>query len=73
VVSSEATGMSALQAIMEQRPQLVVLDLGLPDVDGEDLLRTVRAVSQVPIVVVTALVGVTSSLVLVADPTVVTR
>jgi DNA-binding response OmpR family regulator len=54
VVSSEATGMSALQAIMERRPQLVVLDLGLPDVDGEDLLRMVRAVSQVPIVVVTA-------------------
>lgn len=54
VVSSEATGMGALQAIMQQRPELVVLDLGLPDVDGQDLLRMLRAVSKVPIVVVTA-------------------
>jgi DNA-binding response OmpR family regulator len=54
VVTSESTGISALQAIMERRPELVVLDLGLPDIDGADLLRMVRAVSQVPIVVVTA-------------------
>jgi DNA-binding response OmpR family regulator len=53
-VTSEATGMAGLQAIVERRPELVVLDLGLPDVDGDDLLRMVRAVSQVPIVVVTA-------------------
>ena len=54
VVTAEATGISALQTIMERRPELVVLDLGLPDVDGDELLRMVRAVSQVPIVVVTA-------------------
>jgi DNA-binding response OmpR family regulator len=53
-VTSEATGMAGLQAIVERRPDLVVLDLGLPDVDGDDLLRMVRAVSQVPVVVVTA-------------------
>jgi DNA-binding response OmpR family regulator len=54
VVRSEPTGMSGLQAIIDHRPALVILDLGLPDIDGEDLLRMVRAVSQVPIVVVTA-------------------
>jgi DNA-binding response OmpR family regulator len=54
VVRSEPNGISGLKAIMECRPALVVLDLGLPDVDGADLLRMVRAVSQVPIVVVTA-------------------
>jgi DNA-binding response OmpR family regulator len=54
VVTSEATGIGALKTIMERRPELVVLDLGLPDVDGDELLRMVRAVSQVPIVVVTA-------------------
>jgi DNA-binding response OmpR family regulator len=53
-VASAATGMDALKAVIDQRPDLVVLDLGLPDVDGEDLLLMVRAVSQVPIVVVTA-------------------
>lgn len=54
VVRSEPNGLSGLQAIVDYRPALVVLDLGLPDIDGEDLLRMVRAVSQVPIVVVTA-------------------
>jgi two-component system KDP operon response regulator KdpE len=46
--------MSALQLIINDRPDLVILDLGLPDVDGTDLLRMVRSVSQVPIVVATA-------------------
>ena len=54
VVTSAETGMSALQAIIDTRPDLVVIDLGLPDVDGEDLLRMIRSVSQVPIVVATA-------------------
>jgi DNA-binding response OmpR family regulator len=54
VTTSVSTGLAALQAIIDQRPDAVVLDLGLPDVDGEDLLRLVRAVSQVPVVVTTA-------------------
>lgn len=54
VVASAESGMTALQAVIDSRPDLVVLDLGLPDVDGEDLLRMIRAVSQVPIVVATA-------------------
>jgi DNA-binding response OmpR family regulator len=54
VMTSETTGMGGLRAIVDRRPDLVILDLGLPDVDGEDLLRMVRSVSQVPIVVATA-------------------
>ena len=54
VVTSVASGMSALQEIIDRGPDLVILDLGLPDVDGEDLLRMVRSVSQVPIIVATA-------------------
>ena len=54
VVTSVESGMDALQAVIDTRPDLVVLDLGLPDIDGENLLRMIRSVSQVPIVVATA-------------------
>jgi two-component system KDP operon response regulator KdpE len=54
VVSSVATGMGALPFVIDHNPDLVVLDLGLPDVPGEDLLRMIRSVSQVPVVVATA-------------------
>jgi DNA-binding response OmpR family regulator len=54
VVASCPTGMGGLQAVVSQQPDLVVLDLGQPDVDGVDLLRMIRAVSQVPIIVATA-------------------
>src|SRR4051812_36760599 len=46
--------MSGLQQAVEGRPDLVVLDLGLPDLDGAELLRMLRAVSAVPVIVATA-------------------
>src|SRR4051794_9467691 len=46
--------MSGLQQAVEERPDLVVLDLGLPDLDGGELLRMLRAVSAVPVIVATA-------------------
>src|SRR3954470_18270714 len=46
--------MSGLQQAVEGRPDLVVLDLGLPDLDGTELLRMLRAVSRVPVIVATA-------------------
>jgi DNA-binding response OmpR family regulator len=54
VVASKATGLAALTQIVEHRPELVVLDLGLPDIDGEDLLQMIRSVSRVPVIVATA-------------------
>ncbi len=54
VVSSSATGMEGLQYAIDNSPDLVVLDLGLPDVDGLTVLTMLRAVSRVPVIVVTA-------------------
>ncbi|MGW1379337.1 response regulator transcription factor [Streptomyces sp. NPDC002446] len=53
-VATAATGMSGLDSAVTQRPDLVVLDLGLPDLDGAQVLRMLRAVSEVPVIVATA-------------------
>ncbi len=53
-VSSAATGMAGLSEVVDRRPDLVVLDLGLPDVDGTEVLAMIRAVSQVPIIIASA-------------------
>jgi DNA-binding response OmpR family regulator len=53
-VSSEPAGMRGLQRVLDDPPDLVVLDLGLPDVDGIQLLRMLRPVSRVPVIVATA-------------------
>lgn len=44
-------GSGALAAIRETQPDLVILDLGLPDVDGVEVTRRVRAWNQVPIII----------------------
>jgi two-component system KDP operon response regulator KdpE len=48
------TGRAALDAVEQQAPDLIVLDLGLPDLDGVDVCRKVRSVSNVPILVLSA-------------------
>ncbi|WP_193609845.1 response regulator [Nocardioides lijunqiniae] len=53
-VSSAATGMLGLSMAVENRPDLVILDLGLPDVDGTQVLSMLRAVSDVPVIVASA-------------------
>jgi DNA-binding response OmpR family regulator len=53
-VATATTAMDGLQTALDERPDLVVLDLGLPDRDGAELLRMLRAVSRVPLIVATA-------------------
>ncbi len=53
-VFSATSGRAGIEAVDRDKPDLVVLDLGLPDVDGIDVCRTVRQASNVPIVVLSA-------------------
>ena len=48
------TAAEALSAARETEPDLVLLDLALPDGDGRDVCRTIRARSGVPIIILTA-------------------
>jgi two-component system KDP operon response regulator KdpE len=53
-VQTVATGTEAIDAVLDERPALIVLDLALPDIDGVEVCRRVRSWSAVPIIVVTA-------------------
>ena len=48
------TGTEALRLVAEQPPDLIVLDLGLPDLEGTEVCRRIRATSKVPIIVLSA-------------------
>src|ERR1700689_1371735 len=48
------SGTEAINQVALARPDLVILDLGLPDIDGLEVCRRVREFSQVPIVVLSA-------------------
>ena len=50
-VFEASTGREALQAVVGDRPDLVILDLGLPDMDGLELTRKLREWTQTPIIV----------------------
>jgi two-component system KDP operon response regulator KdpE len=48
------TGAAALDAAASRPPDLVILDLGLPDIDGMDVLHALRGWTSVPVVVLSA-------------------
>lgn len=53
-VHAAPTALGGLELVVERGPDVVVLDLGLPDVDGTQVLGMIRGVSEVPIIVATA-------------------
>ena len=54
VVTSTDRGMSGLESAVDKQPDVVLLDLGLPDIDGLQVLAMLRAVSDVPVIIISA-------------------
>ena len=52
IVSEAANGEEAIRAVTGERPDLVILDLGLPDLDGVEVTRRLREWTQIPIIIV---------------------
>jgi len=50
-VLEAASGREALEAVPAQHPDLIILDLGLPDIDGVEVARSLRERSQTPIII----------------------
>ncbi|HEX5086420.1 MAG TPA: response regulator transcription factor, partial [Nocardioides sp.] len=53
-VSVVGSAVEAVKALATERPDAVMLDLGLPDLDGADVLALIRAQSALPVVIATA-------------------
>ena len=53
-VEVAGTGREAVSAVVDRRPELIVLDLGLPDLEGTEVCRRIRKESKAPIVILSA-------------------
>lgn len=51
IVSEAANGQQALQALLVEHPDLVILDLGLPDIEGVEVTHRLREWSQTPVII----------------------
>jgi len=52
VIFEATSGEEALKAVAANRPDVIILDLGLPDIDGVEVTRRLREWTQIPIIVV---------------------
>src|SRR5512145_2174042 len=50
-VYESANGLEALNAVLSHRPDIIILDLGLPDIDGIEVTRRLREWWQIPIII----------------------
>ena len=53
-ISADATGTQALMDATSHTPDIMILDLGLPDIDGVEIIRKVRTWSRMPIIIVSS-------------------
>ena len=53
-VISSSTGRKGIQLIQEEEPDAVIIDLGLPDIDGNQVIEEVRRTSSIPMLVSSA-------------------
>ena len=53
-VAEAGTGAQALKAVATQAPDLVILDLGLPDMDGKEVIASLRGWSDIPVIILSA-------------------
>jgi two-component system, OmpR family, alkaline phosphatase synthesis response regulator PhoP len=60
IVLNATDGVSGLTAAREHGPDLVILDLGLPDLDGAEIARRIRKTSDIPIIILTAMDAISS-------------
>jgi DNA-binding response OmpR family regulator len=54
VVTHVSNGKDAISTASSTNPDLILLDLGLPDMDGQDVCRTIRETSTIPIIILSA-------------------
>lgn len=53
-VERAPTATAGLSALVDDKPEVIVLDLGLPDIDGLEVIRMIRGLGNVPVIVATA-------------------
>ena len=53
-VYESGSGLDAINAVLNYRPDIIILDLGLPDMDGVDVIKTIREWSVMPIIILSA-------------------